>query len=146
MSNAASNYLERKILDHVLGEGARNYTSPTLYVALFTAVTGLEGNSPTSEVSTSGTAYARVAVNFAAADTTSDAYTFATTSGDVEFAAATGGGFGTVTHVAIVDHQTNTTWGSDVNVLFFGQLSTSKTISASDIFKITAGNLTVQLA
>ncbi len=146
MSNAASNYLERKILDHVLGEGARNYSSPTLYVALFTAVTGLEGNSPTSEVTTVGTAYARQAVNFAAADTTSDASTSATTSGDVEFPAATGGGFGTVTHVAVVDHVSNNSWGTDVNVLFYGQLSASKTISASDIFKITAGNLTVQLS
>jgi len=144
--SAASNYLEQKVLDHVLGEGARDYTSPTLYVALFTASTGLEGNSPSSEVSTSGTAYARQAVNFAAAQINSDASTTSTTSGDVTFPTATGGGFGTVTHVAIVDHQTNTNWGTGVNVLFYGQLSASKTIAANDIFKITAGNLTVSLA
>lgn len=140
--SAASDYLELEVLDHVLGKGLRDYTSPAnIYVALFTASTGLETNSPSAEVSTTGTAYARVAVTFAAASGGS-----ATTSGDVTFTAATGSGFGTVTHIAIVDHATNTTWGSNVNVLFYGQLTTSKQIDASDVFKITAGNLTVSLA
>ena len=139
---AASDFLELEVLDHVLGKGTRDYPSPTgLFIALFTAVTGLETNAPSAEVSTSGTAYARVAVTFAAA-----ASGAATTSGDVTFTAATGGGFGTVTHIAIVDHISNTTWGSNVNVLFYGALTTSKQIDASDVFKITAGNLTVSLA
>lgn len=144
--SSASNYLERKVLDHVLGEGARDFTSPTLYVALFTASTGLEANNPSAEVSTSGTAYARQAVNFSAAVINSDASTTSTTSGDVTFPTATGSGFGTVTHVALVDHVSATNWGTGVNVLFYGQLSTSKSISANDVFKITAGNLTISLA
>ena len=35
--SAASDYLELEVLDHVLGEGARDFASPAaLYVALFT--------------------------------------------------------------------------------------------------------------
>ena len=34
--SAASNYLENEVLDHVLGETARNYTpSSALHIALF---------------------------------------------------------------------------------------------------------------
>lgn len=44
-----SDYMENKIIDHMLRNQA--YTPPaTVYVALFTAVTGLEANNPTSEV------------------------------------------------------------------------------------------------
>lgn len=139
---AASDFLELEVLDHVLGKGTRDYPSPTgLFIALFTGVTGLETNAPTLEVSTSGTAYTRIPVTFAAASTGA-----ATTSADVTFSAATGGGFGLVTHIAIVDHVSNVTWGSNVNVLFYGALTTSKQIDASDVFKITTGNLTVSLA
>lgn len=139
---AASDFLELEVLDHVLGKGTRDYPSPTgLFIALFTGVTGLETNAPTLEVSTSGTAYTRIPVTFAAASSGA-----ATTSADVTFSAATGGGFGLVTHIAIVDHVSNVTWGSNVNVLFYGALTTSKQIDASDVFKITTGNLTVSLA
>ena len=78
--SAASNYLELEILDHVLGETARNYTpTSALHVALFagtasTVLTALE--SGTNSTSGSGNwghyevnagDYARQAVNFATA-------------------------------------------------------------------------------
>jgi len=53
MSNA-SNYLENELLDHVLGEGSRDYTPATLYIALF-ADTG-SGVATALESGTSDTA------------------------------------------------------------------------------------------
>lgn len=129
---AASNYLENKILDHVLTSTA--YTQPSRYLALFTADPG-EAGSFTSEISTSGTAYARQAVTFAAASSGSSA-----TNATVTFPTATAN-WGTVTHVAVVDGDTE---GAG-NVLFYGAVTTSKTIENGDTFQISSGNLTVSL-
>jgi hypothetical protein len=109
-------------------------------VALFTASTNLESNNPSAEVSTSGTAYARQAVSFGAAASGSCA-----TDATVTFPVATAT-YGNVTHIAIVDHATNTNWGTGVNVLFYGSLTTSKQIDQNDQFIISSGNLTVTLA
>jgi hypothetical protein len=137
--SASSDYLEIKLLDHVLGN--TTFTQPAnIYVALFTADTGLEANNPTAEVSTSGTAYARQSLSFAAASSGS-----ASTDATVTFPVATAN-YGTVTHVAIVDHASNSTWGSNVNVLFWGQLTASKAIDTNDQFVVSSGNLTVTLA
>ncbi len=136
----ASNYLELKLLDHVLRNTA--YTSPTtVYVGLFlntsgNAVTNLEAGTLSDEVPNSN-GYARVAATFSAASSGS-----ITTSGNITFAAANGGDFGTITHIAILDGNTH---GSG-NVLFYGALTTSKTIQDGDTFQITTGNLTVTLA
>ena len=136
----ASNYLELKLLDHVLRNTA--YTSPTtVYVGLFlntsgNAVTNLEAGTLSDEVPNSNS-YARVAATFSAASSGS-----ITTSGNITFAAANGGDFGTITHIAILDGNTH---GSG-NVLFYGALTTSKTIQDGDTFQITTGNLTVTLA
>ena len=154
MSNA-SNYIENELLDHVLGEGSRNYTPATLYLALFadtgSGVAALEsGTSSTSgtgnwgyyEIQTSGsTNYARQAVNFNAASSGS-----ATNNGAVPFPQAganydTAGGAGNVvTHIAIMDA------ASAGNVLFYGALSVSKTVTTGDTFQINDTALTVSLA
>lgn len=133
--SAASDYLELKVLDHVLRYSASPYTGvSTLYLGLFTADTGLEGNAPSAEVSTSGTAYVRTAVTFAAAASGSSA-----TNATVTYAAATAN-WGTVTHVAVMDASTSG------NVLFYGAVTTSKTIETGDTFQVSSGNLTVSLA
>lgn len=130
--SAASNYTEDKVLDHVLGQGARNFTSPAnLYVALFTASTGLEANTPSAEVS--GGAYARKAIAFGAASSGS-----AANSATVTFDVATAN-WGTVTHVAVMDAATSG------NVLFWGAVTSQKTIETGDTFQIAQGNLTVSL-
>ena len=132
--SAASNYLELKVLDHVLKSPGSAYTAPTtLYLALFTANTGLETNSPSAEVSTVGTAYARQAVTFATA-----ASGASSTNATVTFPAATAN-FGTITHVAVMDASTAG------NVLFHGAVTTSKTIETGDTFQVSSGNLTVSL-
>lgn len=139
--SAASNYLENKVLDHVLGEGARDFTSPaTLYVALFkengSTLANLEAGTLTDEISTSGTAYSRQAINFSAASSGS-----AASNGTVTWTTATAN-WGTVTAVAIMDSGTALAG----NVLFYGNLTTSKQIDNGDTFQISSTNLTVSLA
>lgn len=131
--SAASDYLENKLLDHVLGGTA--FSQPaSRYVALFTSSTGLESNSPTGEVSTSGTGYARQAITFSAASGGA-----ASNSALITFPTATGT-WGTVTHIAIMDASTSG------NVLFWGAVTTSKTITSGDIFAIASTNLAISLA
>lgn len=140
--SASSDYLEAAVLNHVLRNTA--LTSPTtVYVALFTSddstgATGenLEAGTLTNEVSTVGTAYARQTATFAAPSDGS-----CTTNANITFPAATAN-YGTVTHVAVMDGDTE---GAD-NVLFYGALDSAKTIESGDTFQITSGNLTVSLA
>ena len=135
--SAASNYMENALLDHVLGGGAA-YTRPTTrYLALFTNTSGsaaanLEAGVLTDEVS--GGAYVRKAITFAAASGGT-----AASSATVTFDAATAN-WGTVTHVAVVDALTAG------NVLFYGAVTTPKTIETGDTFQVTSGNLTITLA
>jgi hypothetical protein len=137
---AASNYLENKVLDHVLKNTA--FTQPSsLYLALFNNTSGnaaanLEAGTLTDETSTSGTAYARKTVAFSAASGGTDA-----TSATVTFDAATAS-WGTITHVAVMDGGT----AGAGNVLFWGAVTTSKTIDTGDTFQVTSGNLTISLA
>lgn len=139
--SAMSNFLEKKVLDHILN--VASYTAPTtLYVALFTGTastvkSNLEAGTISDEVANSGS-YARTAVTFNAAtsgagSTTNDA--------DVTFTAASGS-WGTVTCVAIMDSGTH---GAG-NVLIYGELTTSKTITSGDVFKIPSGEITITLA
>lgn len=131
-----SDYEENKIIDHMLRAVA--YTPPTVYVALFTAVTGLESNAPTAEVS--GGAYARQAAGLSAASGGASA-----NAAEIAFPTATAD-WGIVTHVALVDHPTNVNWGTDVNVLMWSPLDVNKTVNNGDTFKINAGDLDVTVA
>jgi hypothetical protein len=133
MSNAASDYLENKVLDHVLRNTA--FTQPTgLWLGLFTADTGLEENTPSAEVSTSATAYARKTISFDAASGGSSS-----SAATVTFDAATAN-WGTITHVAVMDAATAG------NVLFWGAVTTSKSIESGDTFQVSQGNLTITLS
>ena len=140
--SAASNYLENKLLDHTLKYGTAPYTGAgTLYLALFNntstnTAANLEAGTLTDETSTSGTAYARKAVTFASASSGSSA-----TNATVTFDAATAS-WGTITHIAVMD---GGTVGSG-NVLFYGAVTTSKTIDTGDTFQVSSGNLTISLA
>jgi hypothetical protein len=139
--SAASNFLEAKILDHVLGKGTRSYTSPSaIYLALFkengSTLANLEAGTLTDEISTSSTAYGRQAVTFSAASSPGGT---AATSGTVSWTTATAD-WGTVTAVAVMDASTSG------NVLFYGNLTASKTIASGDTFQISSTNLTVSLA
>jgi hypothetical protein len=140
----ASDYLEDKLLDHVLRNVA--FTSPSaVYVGLFTEGDSagdntdlLEEGTLTNEVA--GNGYLRKAATFSAASGGS-----ITTSGNITFDPASGGNWGTITHIAIMDSLQDDSAGQG-NVLFYGALTTPKTIEDGDTFQITAGNLTVTLA
>ena len=61
-----------------------------------------------------------------------------TNAANIEFSASTGTS-NTVTHAFIADA------ASAGNILFVGGLDASKTIDTGDIFRINAGNLTIEL-
>ena len=129
---SASNYLENAILDHILGGG--DFTRPTnVYIGLFTVSPGESGTSGT-EVSTSGTGYARV-------DVVNDATEFPAASGGsksnanvIPFPTATTS-WGTVTHYGMFDAS------SGGNLLFYGALSASRNVPAGDAPRFLAGQL-----
>ena len=126
-----SNYLENALINVTLR--ATSYTAPTtVYVALYT--TDPTDADTGTEVSTSGTGYARTAVTFAAPSNG-----VSTNSATVTFPTATAA-FGTVTHIGLRDASTAG------NLLYHTPLDTSKTIDSGDIFSITTGNLSVTLA
>lgn len=134
--SAASNYLENKLLDHTLGN--TSFTQPsTLYIGLFTndsgnAASNLEAGTLSDEIS--GGAYVRETITFATASGGS-----ASTNATVTFTTANAN-WGTITHVAVMD-----ALGSG-NVLFYGAVTTSKTIESGDTFQVSSGNLTISLA
>ncbi len=134
--SAASNYLENAVLNHVLRNTALSQPSG-LWLGLFTNTSGnaaanLEAGTLPDEVS--GGSYGRKSVTFSAASGGT-----AATSATVTFDAATAN-WGTITHVAIMDASTSG------NVLFWGAVTTSKTIETGDTFQVSSGNLTVSLA
>lgn len=123
-----SDYLEDKLLDHVLR--GTSYTSPTtVYVGLYTSDPG-DDNSGTE---VSGGSYARQSLSV----TTASAG-IVTSSADVTFPQATAN-WGTISHIGILDALTSG------NLLMHTELTTSKTIETGDIFKIPSGNLTAEL-
>jgi len=126
-----SNYTENLLLNWLLTTNSA--TRPTAwYVGLFTAAPSDSGGG--TEVT--GNGYARVAtgtISVSGTDTT------ATNSAAIEFAAASGGNWGTVTHAAIFDASTSG------NMLAWAALTTSRTINDGDVFRIPAGSLTVTL-
>ncbi len=125
---SASNYLELKILDHVLG--STTYSKPSgLYVALSTGSLGDDASG--TELSSNG--YARKSITFGTASSGSIASNSA-----VEFDTATGS-WGTVSHFGIFDASTSG------NLLYHGAFSASKAIATGDILKIASGSLTVSL-
>ena len=124
-----TDFMENKIIDHMLRNQA--YTPPaTVYVALFTTATTDAGGG--TEVS--GGAYARQAVTLSAASGGASE-----NSADITFPQATAD-WGTITHVALMDALTGG------NMLMHTALDASKTVNNGDTFKINAGDLDVTVA
>lgn len=121
-----SDYLENKVLGHVFGGAA--YTAPTKYIGLFTAAPSDAGGG-TEVPATNG--YSRQSATFSVAGNV------ASNNAIIEFATATGAGWGTITHMAIFDAATGG------NMLAWAPLTVSRNILAGDVFRIPVGNLTV---
>lgn len=123
-----SNYLENKLLDHVLR--STSYTSPTtVYVGLYTSD---PGDDDTGTECTGG-AYARQILSVT---TATDG--IVTSSADVTFPQATDS-WGTISHIGLLDAVTSG------NLLMHTPLTTSRTIEAGDVIKIATGSLTASL-
>lgn len=122
--------LSNSLLNAVLRNVA--YTSPaSVFVALYTVneSAGAQG----TEVSTSGTAYARQAVTFSAAASASTS-----NSGAVTFPVATAS-YGTVTGAAVC---ASNVAGTD-DALYFGALGTSKVVGLGDQLNFAIAALSV---
>jgi len=126
-----SSYLKVKLLNLTLnGTSYAGMDDP--YVSLHTADPTDAGTG--TEVS--GTGYARVQAEFNTATGTDASET---TSSDTTWAAA-GASWGTVGWIGLWDASTSG------NMIYHTALDAAKTIDTGDVFKITAGNLTVTLA
>ena len=145
-ANAATNYLERRLLHFIFKNNSLSFSSPgdSIYVGLATAVSAAETGSVTEATFTN---YVRQQVKPTAVGNTggwtmigsdsTDTQT-ATNENNIEFPAS-GGTNNTITHVIIADA------ASSGNILFVGALDVQKVIETGDIFRINAGNLTIEL-
>ena len=125
-----SNTFETHVLNYVFT--ATSVTRPTAwYIALFTSNPAEDASG--TEVSASGTAYARQSVSFSVSGN------LATNSAAVEFPTATGSGFGTVTHIGVY------TASSGGDLIAYSALSASKAIAAGDVFRIPTNDLDITL-
>lgn len=127
-----SDYTENLVLTWLFTSSSA--TRPTAwYVGLFTAAPSDTGGG--TEVT--GYDYARVATGTITVSGT--APTLATNSAAIEFAAANGGNWGSITHAAIFDASTSG------NMVAWAELTTARTINDGDVFRIPAGSLDITL-
>lgn len=124
-----SNYLENALINATLRN--TSYTSPaTVYVALYTT----DPTDADTGTEIAGNGYARQSVTFGAPSNGAS-----TNSAAVEFPQATGS-WGTIAYIGLRDAS------SGGNLLYHSPLDASKTISTGDVFRISAGNLSVTLS
>lgn len=122
-----SDYLENKILDHVLRNVA--YTPPaTVYAGLYTSAPTDAGGG--TEVS--GNAYARKAIAFGAA-----AGGVASNTGVITFDTPTPSGWGTVSHIGIFDA------ASAGNLLYWAPLAVARVTAIGEPPFFAIGAITV---
>jgi hypothetical protein len=125
---AISDYLENKLLDHVLRVAA--YSQPSaLYLALYT----LDPTDADTGTEVSGGSYARQTITFGAASGGQSK-----NNANVEFPQATAN-WGTITHIGIRDASTGG------NLLFYGPLTSSVTINSGEIMRFQANSITITL-
>lgn len=121
-----SNYLENKLVDHTLGTTA--YTKPTnVYLALYTS----DPTDANTGTEVSGSGYARQLITWNAASSGSS------TNNTAETFSASGGSWGTVTHIGIFDALTGG------NLLLYANLTTSRPVNDGDSLLFAVGSITV---
>jgi hypothetical protein len=124
-----SNATETLVLNWLLTTGSA--TRPTSWhLALFTSNPAEDASG--TEVSTSGTAYARQSAAFTVSGNT------ASNTSAIEFPTATAS-YGTVSHVGVYDASTGG------NLLAYAALTTSKAIDTGDVLRVPAGDLDITL-
>ena len=124
-----SNSAETLVLNWLLTAGSA--TRPTeWYLALFTSNPDEDGSG--TEVSTSGTAYARQTAAFTVSGNT------ASNNAAIEFPTATAS-YGTVSHVGVYDASTGG------NLIAYAALSAAKAIDTGDVLRLPLGELDITL-
>lgn len=137
--SALSNYLEAKLLDHLLN--AVTLSSPNVYLALYTS----DPTDADAGAEVSGGSYARQRIyangggtpDFALAAVDAPGYKVVN-SDDITFPTATVA-WGTITHFGLRDAATAG------NLLYHGELDEEKIVGVGDVFKVSAGNLSLRL-
>ncbi len=131
---ALSTYAEAKILNLLFKNTA--FSTPQAYIGLFTS----DPTDSASGTEVSGNGYARIRIdNKMSSATANSDNSQITNSSVITFAAASGGAFGTITHIGIFDAL------SSGNLLAHGALAASKIISDSDTFQINASGLVITI-
>ena len=124
-----SNTFETHALNYLFT--ATSVTRPTAwYIALFTSNPAEDASG--TEVSTSGTAYARQSATFTVSGNE------ATNSAAIEFPTATAS-YGTVTHIGVFDA------ASAGNLIAYAALTTSKAIDTGDVLRLPANDLDITM-
>jgi hypothetical protein len=127
-----TDYTENLALTYLFNTGS--VTRPTAwYVGLFTAAPSDTGGG--TEVT--GNGYARVSAGTISGSGTATTFTNAAA---IEFAAASGGNWGTIGWAGIYTASTGGT------LLAWAPLTTAKAINDGDIFRIPASSLSITLA
>jgi hypothetical protein len=127
-----TDYTENLALTYLFNTGA--VTRPTAwFVGLFTAAPSDTGGG--TEVT--GNGYARVSAGTISGSGTATTFTNAAA---IEFAAASGGNWGTIGWAGIYTASTGGT------LLAWAPLTTAKAINDGDIFRIPASSLTITLS
>ena len=139
-ANAATNYLERRLLHFLFKNNSLSFSSPgdSIYVGLATAESAAETGSVTEATFTNYARQQVTAANWTLVGSDSTDQQTATNAANIEFPAS-GGTNNTITHIIIADA------ASSGNILFVGALDVQKVIESGDIFRINAGNLTIEL-
>lgn len=130
MAGNLSDYAENKILDHSTGK--TTWTMPSVWLALYTTAP----TDSTSGTEVTGGSYARKSTagtdwNAASAGSTSNANALAFPTASASW--------GTVKAVALVDASTSG------NIIWYGTLTSDKTVDSGDTFQFAAGALTLSL-
>jgi hypothetical protein len=126
-----SDYMENAIINLMRNTA---FTEIAVYVALFTADTGLEADDGWADTEIDGAGYARQLVGLSApSDGTSS------NASDIEFPEAEEN-WDEITHAALMDAST------EGHVLMWTPLDIPKTIESGQTFKFSAGELNVAIA
>ena len=124
-----SNLFETRVLTWLFTGDA--VTRPSaFYIALFTSNPAEDASG--TEVSTSGTAYARQSATFTVSGNE------ATNSAAIEFPTATAS-YGTVTHIGVFDASTGG------NLIAYAAITTSKAIDTGDVLRLPANDLDITM-
>ena len=128
--SAMSDYLENKVLDHILA--TTTFTKPSaVYLGL--SIASMGDNAGGTELS--GNGYTRVSIAFdAASGGTTD------NTAVVDFPSCTGSNWGAVAYWSLWDASTGG------NMLLHGAFTSAKTIEVNDVLRVDAGDLDITAA